>query len=362
MDMHSSSPKKIWIDLDNTPHVPFFRPIIDQLERRGYQVVLTARNTYQVCELLQLHGLTFRATVIGRHWGKSRILKIVGTLIRAVQLLVLIQLNKPDLAVAHGSRAQIICSYLTRIPCVQMFDYEFTSSAGGVKPDWVFVPDLIPESVLRALGLTQFLRYPGLKENVYVDQLKPDPSLRMQLGVGETDLVVSVRPPATEAHYHNQQAEILFNGVLDFLTKQPNVRIILVPRSARQTNSLRVEWSKWIDNKKIIIPVPVVDGLNLIWLSDLVISGGGTMNREAAALGVPVYSIFRGRIGAVDRYLADKGRLTLLGNVEDVLAKIKIEKRTNCLVESHGNSNVTLDCIVNALVSIVEHQSVQTTH
>jgi len=47
---------KIWIDLDNTPHVPFFKPIIRELEKRGHEVVLTARDAFQVCELADRMG------------------------------------------------------------------------------------------------------------------------------------------------------------------------------------------------------------------------------------------------------------------------------------------------------------------
>jgi len=203
------------------------------------------------------------------------------------------------------------------------------------------------------------MRYPGLKEDVYIHQLRPDYSLRTQLGLDETDLVVTVRPPATEAHYHNSEAEVLLKGVLELLTQRPDVRVVLVPRNEIQAQTLRMQWGTWIADRKIVIPEHVVNGLNLIWLSDLVISGGGTMNREAAALGVPVYSIFRGKIGAVDRCLAEKGRLTLIESLEDVHTKIVIKRRT----QGQGlqvNSSAALDCIVEGIISIVEHQCLPT--
>src|SRR3989442_14979658 len=146
-------------------------------------------------------------------------------------------------------------------------------------------------------------------------QLRPDPSVKDQLGLDGRDLVVTVRPPATEAHYHKPEAEVLLDAALGLLTHRPDVRVILLPRNEKQAQTLRKQWGKWIANRKIVIPEHVVDGLNLIWFSDLIISGGGTMNREAAALGVPVYSIFRGKIGAVDHYLSMRGRLVLLESV-----------------------------------------------
>ena len=352
----SPVPKKIWIDLDNSPHVPFFRPIIEDLQRRGCRVILTARDSYQVCELLRFHHIPCK--VVGRHWGKNRILKMAGTCLRAAQLLPLIMKQKPDLAVSHGSRAQILSAFVAGVPAITITDYEFASGLGFLHPDWVFVPHLIPEST-RIRARKQVMRYPGLKEDVYIPQLRPDLSVKDQLGLNGTDFLVTVRPPATEAHYHNPEAELLLDAALGLLTHRPDVRVILLPRNEKQAQTLRNQWTKWIANRKIVIPEHVVDGLNLIWFSDLVISGGGTMNREAAALGVPVYSIFRGRIGAVDKYLAEKGRLTLLESAEDVRTKIVLTRRTHAQRDSMKRS-AALECIVEAIISIAEHQCLPT--
>jgi uncharacterized protein len=356
--MNPASSKTIWIDLDNSPHVPFFLPIIEALDKGGYKIFLTARDSYQVCELLEFHGLTDRTNVVGHHWGKNRLLKILGTLLRVIQLLPIIMEQKPDLAVSHGSRGLILSSFVAGIPSLTLFDYEFTSGTGGVRSDWIFAPDLIPESA-RVDARKGVMQYPGLKEDVYVPQLRPDYTIRTHLGLAETDLVVTVRPPATEAHYHNPEAEVLLEGVLDLLTQTPDVRVVLVPRNDSQVQLLRARWSQWVSDRKIIIPDHVVNGLNLIWISDLVVSGGGTMNREAAALGVPVYSIFRGKIGAIDRHLAEKGRLTLIQTLEEVRTKIVIKRRTR----GQGpeiQPSAARDCIVKGIISIVEHQCLPT--
>lgn len=348
----SRAGKKIWIDLDNSPHVPFFLPIIEELRKRGHEVILTARDSYQVCELLKFHHISCK--VIGGHWGKKRALKIFGTLLRATRLIPFIMKEKPDLAVSHGSRAQVLSSFVLGIPTVAIADYEFTAKIVFPRCHWIFVPHYIPSSSLPK-PKKEVMKYPGLKEDVYVPRFRPDPSLKSQLGLDSKDLVVTVRPPATEAHYHNPEAEILLNEALDFLAERPDVRVILLPRNERQANTLKKEWGKWIANRRIIIPEHVVDGLNVIWFSDLVISGGGTMNREAAALGVPVYSIFRGRIGAVDRYLAENGRLVLIESREDVRTKIKLERGDMARRKSTGQ-NAVLQCIVEGIVSIAEHQ------
>ena len=344
--------KKIWIDLDNSPHVPFFMPIIEGLERKGYQILLTARDSYQVCELLRLHRLSCQ--VVGRHYGKNWILKLLGTALRALQLLPLAMTERPGLAVAHGSRAQVLAAALLGIPSVMMFDYEFSNATQFLHPDWVFVPEVIPEGRVHQKP-DHVLRYHGLKEDVYVPRLKPDPNVRNLLGIRQDELIVTVRPPATEAHYHNPEGEQFLAETLRYLLDQPGARVVMLPRNENQKTALRSRWTRAIDEGRIIIPKHAVDGLNLIWNSDLVISGGGTMNREAAALGVPVFSIFRGHMGAVDRYLAKTGRLTLIEKLEDIRTKIVLERRKPAHWGS-ANQSAALDCIVNAISSIAEHK------
>jgi uncharacterized protein len=166
-----------------------------------------------------------------------------------------------------------------------------------------------------------------------------------------------VRPPATEAHYHNPEADLLLDAALNFLTQASQVRVILLPRNRKQARILRETWGKWIDKHKIVIPERAVDGLNLIWFSDLVVSGGGTMNREAAALGVPVYSIFRGKIGAVDRQLQKEGRLILIDSVEDIPKKVILKQR-----EKNGqevcNERPALQAIIDGIRNITESRPV----
>jgi uncharacterized protein len=345
-----SRQKKIWIDLDNSPHVPFFLPIIEGLERAGYQVFLTARDSYQVCELLRLHQLSCR--VVGRHYGKRQVLKLLGTGVRTMQLLPLAIAAKPDLALSHGSRAQFLVGSLLRIPTILMFDYEFVNATGFLRPDWLFVPEVIPAERLSQRQENVF-RYRGLKEDVYVPRFEPDPRLRNHLGVDEQEILVTVRPPATEAHYHNPESERFFAACVEFLLHHPTVRAVMLPRNDKQSAEVRSQWKQAIHAGRIMIPERAVDGLNLIWNSDLVISGGGTMNREAAALGVPVYSIFRGRLGAVDQYLQETGRLTVIEKLEDIPSKIALNRRAPSS-SSRQNPRVALDHILEAVISIAE--------
>lgn len=318
--------RTIWIDLDNSPHVPFFVPIIKEFEKRGYSVILTSRDAYQVSELVDLFGLT--CTKLGRHYGKNKILKVFGVCMRALQLMPLLLREKPALALSHGSRAQLLASFLLGIRSITIFDYEYASqSLMWLKPGWVIVPEVIPDEAVKH-NRSRLLRYRGIKEDVYVPNFRADPATREHLGLNDDDLVVTVRPPANEAHYHKPESDVLFHAVVERLSNEAIVKMIILPRNDRQIKTIRELWPELIRSGKMIIPPQVVDGLNLIWCSDLVISGGGTMNREAAALGVPVYSIFRGRIGSVDRYLADQGRLVLLEKPNDVQSKLDVVKRS----------------------------------
>lgn len=342
--------KKIWIDIDNSPHVPFFLPIIEELRKRGFEVDLTARDMYQVRELLQFFRLPCK--VIGGHYGKAKGLKILGTCLRVAQLMPTAVKQRPDLALSHGSRAQILACKALGIPTVMMHDYEHSTKTGFVEPDWTLTPDVIPD---RAIGKKSHrrLKYPGLKEDVYAHRLQPDPSVLTDLGISPNDLVVTLRPPATEAHYHNPESETLFAETLRMIEDKPYARAVTLPRNERQKMQLKSEWADLIATGRMIIPRGPLDGMNLIWFSDLVVSGGGTMNREAAALGVPVYSIFRGKIGAVDRYLTDCGRMTLIESVQDIRMKIVLDRR-NRPAKPESTVRPALQSIVDSLIGILE--------
>jgi len=342
--------RRIWIDIDNSPHVPFFLPIIEELRNQGFELLLTARDMYQVVQLLEFHHLSCK--VIGSHYGKNKVLKVIANCLRAIELIPTAAKFRPNLALSHGSRAQVLVCKALGIRTLMMHDYEYSTKTGFLEPNWTLTPDVIPEKVMsRTQGHT--LKYPGLKEDVYVPRFQPDPSILRQLGISPEDLVITLRPPATEAHYHNPESEILFEATLQRIANEPHVRAVTLPRNARQEKQLREKWADLIAAGRMIIPEKPVDGLNLIWFSDLVISGGGTMNREAAALGVPVYSLFRGKIGAVDQYLADKNRLILLESTEDVRHKI-IFKRWDRPSKSNNGNRPALKSIVNSIIKIME--------
>jgi predicted glycosyltransferase len=337
--------KKVWIDLDNTPHVPLFIPIAKELERQGYEVVLTARDAFQVCELAAKKGLVCRK--IGRHSGKNKLRKVFGLFVRAAQLAPVIWQQKPDLALSHGSRAQIIICNLFGIPTLLMADYEFAAYPPFMRPTWEMAPEIIPDSSL-SCPPERIKKYPGIKEDIYVPNFQPDAGFLEELHLNPEDIIAVVRPPATEAHYHNPDAEPLLAHFMARFQTVPGVKVILVPRNKKQGEQLLADYPAWFEGGRTVIPATAVDGLNLIWHADLVISGGGTMNREAAALGVPVYSVFRGKIGAVDRQLEKEGRLKLVATLADV-DKIAFVRRARALPPALGSQT--------ALTTVVKHIS-----
>jgi predicted glycosyltransferase len=348
--MNSKKQKRVWIDLDNSPHVPFFAPIIEELKKRGVAVTLTARDAYQVRELLSFYKMN--CEVIGGHAGKNKALKVLVNCKRALQLLPTAARTRPDLGLSHGSRAQVLVCKALGIPTTVMDDYEFSTRTGFLEPDWTVMPEVIPDGVMSQHD-ERVKRYPGLKEDVYVPRFLPDPGIFRELGISGDPLIATLRPPADEAHYHHPESDQLFAEVVRFLGSQPEVLTVTLPRNRRQASRLRVQWAGLLRAGRMIIPERTLDGLNLLWFSDLAVSGGGTMNREAAALGVPAYSVFRGKAGAVDQYLVREGRLTQIENVADVKKKIRLT-RWNRPAVPDGRTRPALAAIVEHVVSTLQ--------
>ena len=328
--------KAIWIDLDNSPHVPLFAPIIRLYREQGVEVILTARDHSQTIELLELHGFGGTYTVVGTHYGKSKINKIRGLLVRAKQLVWHTKNQPKEIAVAvsHGSRSMVLAARWLKIPIVTMYDYEFTETGIFNRfADKVLVPDRIPDKVLDEISLPAAKRrkYPGIKEELYVKDFLPIPVFRSQFfklhDANENSILAVLRPPATTANYHSEKSEILLDDILHFLLNAHNVFTVILPRTSEQADNLRTSIANIPDSVwRFAILDEAVDGLQLAYASDLLISGGGTMNREAALLGVPVYSIFAGRQGALDRQMDAEGLITFIRDARD-LSKIRLEHR-----------------------------------
>ncbi len=231
-------------------------------------------------------------------------------------------------------------------------DYEYTRTIPLARPRWEIVPEALLHEKL--YSKPKYVRYyRGIKEDVYVPEFNPDPSLLEELGLRLDEMVITVRPPANEAHYYNPESDVLFVELMSRICRTPGIHVILLPRHQLQEQALRAGYPEWFEDGKTIVPPRAVDGLDLIWLSDLVVSGGGTMNREAAALGVPVYSIFRGKAGAVDRKLEQEGRLILIESTKEVWTRIPFTRRDKSRLPNN-KPRPALDDIVNYIEEIIQ--------
>jgi predicted glycosyltransferase len=298
---------RVWVDLTNSPHVLVMRPVIRALEARGAEVLVTARDFAQTLPLAERHGLDVEP--IGRHRGGRLAAKGLGLLSRSAALVRWAARRRIDVALGHGSNDVTVAAALLRIPSATAFDYEWATVQHTVNcrlASAVVVPEVIPPERLARYGATprKLRRYAGLKEEYYLADFEPDPAVLAELGLDAAKPIAVVRTPPAVSLYHRFENP-LFAAVLDRLR---GAQTVVLPRTPEQRAEL----------DGFVVPDTAIDAQSLIAQADLVISAGGTMNREAVALGTPVWTTFEGRPGAVDDALIADGRLRRLTRAEDV--------------------------------------------
>jgi len=296
------------------------RPIIQRLEAEGHSVEVTARDYAQTLALLELHGMPH--TPIGQHGGASRLRKAYRLGARSSQMLMFGRGRRFDLALAHGSNDLALAAKALGIPEANMHDYEYAVTQhriGCRLAKRVMFPDSVPLERLRRFGVTaeKHFPYPGLKEEYYLYDFEPNQKALLELGADEKRVVVIVRPPPDVSLYH-RKSNPLFPKVLDRLGRDSDVHAVVLPRTQEQRRFI-----EGLRLPSVIVPPGAVEAQSLVALADLVVSAGGTMNREAAALGTPVYTTYGGRLGGVDEALIRSGRLRPLTDQRAVV----LEKR-----------------------------------
>jgi predicted glycosyltransferase len=311
----------IWVDCTAAAHPLVLRPLIERLEARGHEVMVTAREYGQTLGILDRLGIPY--TAVGGHGGASKPGKVAALAGRSSRLGRLVWRRRPQLGLAHGSVDLALVGAAYRLPTVQMQDYEFA----GVQRQIAFrlarrvlMPDSIPPERLAKVGAKggKLFRYPGLKEEYYLAGFEPDPAVLGELGLDREKVLVVVRPPPETSEYHARND--LYGETIRRLAGEERVQAVVIPRTERQAEDVRS-----MGAANLIVPERAIDAQSLIALADLVVSAGGTMNREAVALGTPVLTTFAGRMGGVDEKLIAEGRLQVL----DDPAALPLVKRTS---------------------------------
>ena len=300
---------RVWVDLTNSPHVLVLRPVIERLQDQGHEVQVTARDFAQTLALCDRFGIEH--TAIGRHRGAGLAAKARGLAARSAQLTRWARGRRFDLALGHGSNDVTVAAALLRIPCSTTFDYEWATVQHTINcrlAQTVVVPEAIPPERLYAYGARRKLqRYPGLKEEYYLADFEPDPAVLAELGLDSREPIAVVRTPPAVSLYHRFEND-LFGQVLHTLR---GAQTVVLPRTPEQRAELARDGG-------YIVPEQAIDAQSLIAYADLVVSAGGTMNREAVALDTPVFTVFEGRLGAVDEGLIAEGRLRRLEDPDEV--------------------------------------------
>jgi predicted glycosyltransferase len=321
----------IWIDFANSPHVLFFDPIMRQLAHNGHRLIVTLRDFSETVGLAEKYGI--QGSVIGKHTGRNRVKKIFSTLVRALKLAAYIDDDNIDVAVSHNSYAQVIAGRMKGCKTVTIMDYE-GQPANHIAfrlADKIIVPEYFPDEALKKFGVhfSKVYKYKGYKEQVYLSNFVPNKSFFKEI-IEKCDLspdwditktiLVTIRTDPTMAAYHHFKNP-LFGPLLEQLNQIHEVTAVVLPRISEQRNEIKAKF------QNLKIPKLPLDGNNLVFYSDLVISAGGTMNREAAVLGTPAFTIFAGKLPAVDKSLIKLGRMTPILSDKD-LKKIKFEKKS----------------------------------
>lgn len=314
---------RIWIDLATPPQVIFFRPILRCLIRRGHELLITAQDYAQTIPLVERYGLP--ADRIGRHGGHGIRRKTIASLDRAKQLARWARCHRPiDLAVSHNSYTQALAARTLGIRIVNLMDYEHQpmNHLSFRLANRVIVPECFPEEIVARCGASKkTIRYPGFKEQVYLSDFFPTENYLNEFRVPPDRVTIAMRPPSTWTMYHLAVKNPLFDDLLFMLANRDDTFIILLPRIPEQAEVVRRR-----GYSNVWIPPRPLDGPTLVYAADMVISGGGTMNREAAVLGTPAYTVFMGKSAAVDRELMSLGRMIGIADPGDI-EKISVEKK-----------------------------------
>jgi predicted glycosyltransferase len=306
---------RVWIDIENPPQVQYLLPFKEAFEAAGAEVTVTARDYDVAYDLLRARGVAFEP--VGASYGKGKRRKVVGMVRRTLALASVMRRGPRPIALVCNGRAAPLAARLLGVPVFVIEDYEFShEGVHRLAGSHIVHPEVIDPEAFRRQGIRadRLITFAGIKEDlsftgIDVGAVAPHAFPELE----GSDLVkVLFRPPAEEAHYHREETAGLALAILERLAAEERVVVVFSPRYPWQVEYLsRFEWV----NEPVVMR-DVVPFVSLLRGVDAVVSGGGTMLREAAYLGVPAYSIFQGELGGVDQHLVQTGRVQLVNAPE----------------------------------------------
>jgi hypothetical protein len=307
---------RIWIDLSNSPHPLLFAPIARRLEELGHEIGVTVRDNAQTVELALERWPD--AAIIGGQSPKSRAQKVEVMMARIPLLRRWARSFRADVALSHNSYAQIVAARVLGLRVVTAMDYEGqpANHLAFRLADVILMPEALRHSAARKQGATDRRTrfYPGFKEEIYLGDFEPDPTVPASLGVESNGRrLVVARTPPSRAAYH-QFGNPLFGETIKALGNDPSTQTVVLARHSEQREALHA-----LDLSNLFVPDCAIDSRSLMYCADLVVGAGGTMTREAALMGVPTYSVFAGEQPAVDRELEHQGHLHCLHHADEIV-------------------------------------------
>jgi hypothetical protein len=308
---------KVWIDFSNSPHPLLFAPIVRGLEDGGHDVLLTARDNAQTVELARERFP--EVEMIGGPSPKARRKKAATIAQRVRDLRAWARSRRPDVALSHNSYAQIVAAASLRIRVVTAMDFEHqpANHVAFRLANAILLPELFPlDQVLHQGGTaSKIIRYPGFKEELYIGDFEPNGEVLRQLGIEmRPRTVVVARTPPTRATYH-QFGNPIFSAAIELLGRREDSICVVLTRHPEQRAALAT-----LDLPGCVVPDAAIDARSLVYAADAMIGAGGTMTREAALMGIPTWTVFAGRMPAVDAWLERRGQLARLTDPTQVSA------------------------------------------
>jgi predicted glycosyltransferase len=317
VDASATRANPVWIDIENPPQVQYLLPLVRAFRRNSHDVLVTARDYGIAFDLLRQNRIDFYP--VGQHFGASKFAKVVGNLRRSLVLRRYVsRVGRPRLVVS-ASRSAALAARSLGVPSFVVCDYEHVNLAVfRASGSYILYPDVISSDAFAARGFPRdrLLPFRGMKEDLSfadVDFAAEPPAEFSELTTHSLPRVL-IRPPAEESHYHRKESSNVARSVLQHFSSRDDCVVIYSPRYEWQIESLwRNEWE--VQPVVLRTAIPFVPLLKSV---DVVVSGGGTMTREAAYLGVPAISIFHGTPAGVDAYLESLGRLIIIHELADL--------------------------------------------